>query len=310
MDTEDFISIATFSQITREKNLVIENMEILSTKRFLRNIAESKPLKFQESFDTLTPMIRKENDSSFVTSMTARFIFTSNAVEEVSTKTSADTENILMGHFSEYSQQDIINVLNTKKAMDYAREQFLNNTTNLCNIAPITVPMILDIHELVMKGEDFAGKTRDVDVSLCTNTTDMTKHVYPSGDISLSGLTAICDKVSSLLFVQTEGTISNIPNSFSAENIIKLSAWVHFMFLDLHPFQDGNGRVARILGFYFLMGLTSLPIPLFQAKNVEDITSEKKNYIKCLEQARADSPCNPAYLSRLIHKSILLAFDE
>ena len=146
------------------------------------------------------------------------------------------------------------------------------------------------------------------DLSLCTQTSRKTKHVYPSGKIALAGLNAIADRVSSLLFPRLDDKIPDTPKLLTLTDTIKLSAWVHFMLLDLHAFQDGNGRVARIVGNYLLKGLSPFPVPLLQAENIDGLAAERHFYIKALEQARADSRGAPIALSMILIKNIFRVF--
>jgi Fic family protein len=222
-----------------------------------------------------------------------------------------------------------------KKAMDYAYQFFSDAKDEAKDKAPddakddrakgemkdeaksyfvgiVTVQFILELHRLIMEGDECAGITRNqsrhVNMSLSTHTSQNTKHIYPSGKIALAGLTAIVDIISTLLLQRPDGTIADVPSLPSIEEVIKLSAWVHFMILDLHPFKDGNGRVARIVGNYLLMGLSPFPILLFQAESTEAIVTERENYIKALEQARSDSRGAPIQLSMMICRNIFQAF--
>ena len=45
--------------------------------------------------------------------------------------------------------------------------------------------------------------------------------------------------------------------------LFRLAAWFLFEFLGLHPFSDGNGRVARMLCSYILMTVTPFPTPIY-----------------------------------------------
>ena len=60
-------------------------------------------------------------------------------------------------------------------------------------------------------------------------------------------------------------------------NPIVISAWVHHAFTQIHPFQDGNGRVARLLASLILIKSKLFP---FTVKR-----DEKKKYITNLEEA-------------------------
>jgi len=62
--------------------------------------------------------------------------------------------------------------------------------------------------------------------------------------------------------------------------LIELLAWAHHRFLWIHPFQDYNGRISRLLINIILIKLDLPPIEL----KVETPTGRKK-YVRALQQA-------------------------
>ncbi|MCC6391253.1 MAG: Fic family protein [Bryobacterales bacterium] len=56
------------------------------------------------------------------------------------------------------------------------------------------------------------------------------------------------------------------------------AAWLHHAFTQIHPFQDGNGRIARLIASYVFIKNNYFPLTL-----VND--QDRDNYIACLEQA-------------------------
>ncbi|MEA2113555.1 MAG: Fic family protein [Patescibacteria group bacterium] len=74
--------------------------------------------------------------------------------------------------------------------------------------------------------------------------------------------------------------LPNIDNSEFLNKIIEFLAWMHHKFLWIHPFQDYNGRIGRLLINIILLNLNLPPIEL----KVETKESRKK-YVKALQEA-------------------------
>ena len=64
---------------------------------------------------------------------------------------------------------------------------------------------------------------------------------------------------------------------YSDEDPVILAAWVHHRFTQIHPYQDGNGRVARAVTTLVLLEADLLPLVIDR-----DLRSE---YIDCLKKA-------------------------
>ncbi len=84
---------------------------------------------------------------------------------------------------------------------------------------------------------------------------------------------------------------------------IHVAAWLDHRFTQIHPFQDGNGRVARALLTWHLVKERYLPIVVSR--------DDRPRYIECLEAADAGD-LNPfvQFIIGLETRVILEAFDE
>ncbi|MGD2095368.1 MAG: Fic family protein [Phycisphaerales bacterium] len=81
------------------------------------------------------------------------------------------------------------------------------------------------------------------------------------------------------------------------ENPIIVSAWFHHAFTQIHPFQDGNGRMARLLSSLIWIKAGLFPLTVKR--------TEKSSYIKALEKADAGDPSHlVAFFSEAQSKSI------
>ena len=63
---------------------------------------------------------------------------------------------------------------------------------------------------------------------------------------------------------------------------IIIAAWLHHAFVAIHPFQDGNGRIARLITSLVLIKHGLFPLTVKR--------NEKKKYIDALEAADSDTP--------------------
>jgi hypothetical protein len=89
---------------------------------------------------------------------------------------------------------------------------------------------------------------------------------------------------------------------YSAEDPIIVAAWLHHRFTQIHPYQDGNGRVARALTTLILLRADLLPLVLDR-----DLRGE---YIKALENADGgDLSTLASIFARLERTAILQALS-
>jgi len=95
--------------------------------------------------------------------------------------------------------------------------------------------IILDIHRVILSGIDdrYAGRYRDVNVRILGAVKSPPRF----------------EKVPGLMKEFIEYVNSN-PDGL---NNIELAAYVHYRFVEIHPFSDGNGRCARLLMNLYLL---------------------------------------------------------
>ena len=79
-----------------------------------------------------------------------------------------------------------------------------------------------------------------------------------------------------------------------------VAAWLHHWFAQIHPFQDGNGRVTRALVTWHLVQHDHLPIVVTR--------DDRSDYIDALEAGDdGDLDLLVAFTARLHRRSILQA---
>jgi Fic family protein len=112
------------------------------------------------------------------------------------------------------------------------------------NRTHISISMLIDMHRMTFEDSypDGAGKFRESEVRI-----RHMSHVPPH----YSQITQLlCQRFSSI----NEQLFSH--KSVSEENffeILDISAQAHYLIAHVHPFEDGNGRIARALGDYVML---------------------------------------------------------
>jgi len=76
----------------------------------------------------------------------------------------------------------------------------------------------------------------------------------------------------------TMKALINFTNKYAGLNPLLIAPIAHLLFVSIHPFQDGNGRIARLIHSWILL---KKDLPLF-AYNPD----KRNHYFNLLEEAR------------------------
>lgn len=177
--------------------------------------------------------------------------YTSNAIEG-NTLSRRETALIVEEGISPWWKTvvEILEAKNHHKALDYVFELAKKR-----KVDEITQRDILDIHSIILDGIDDsnAGSYRNHNVRVSGSSTIFPNHM----------------KVSDLMD-ELEQWLKN-----NTDDIVKIAADLHYKFVRIHPFADGNGRTARLLFNLVLL------IGGYQLSFIE--TKERTRYVKSLE---------------------------
>lgn len=135
---------------------------------------------------------------------------------------------------------------------------------------PITPIFIQKIHEVGFKWifPKMGGKFRSIDVTV-------SNHTPPKFYLTQQLITDFCQDIKVRLKY-----IPNINDNNFLDKLIEFLAWIHHRFLWIHPFQDYNGRIGRLLINIILLNFNLPPIEL----KVET-TEGRKKYVEALQKA-------------------------
>lgn len=160
-------------------------------------------------------------------------VYNSNAIEN-STLTLKDTEDILLRD-SVKKDHDIREIYEAKNLAKIT-EELLNNSSKL-----VTVASILDLHKILLTGikDDWAGRFRSGREWVRVGT-----HVGANPDF-------------------VEQLVKDLVADYDTQEnryFLDRIAWFHAEFETIHPFNDGNGRLGRVLINQQLMALGFPPV--------------------------------------------------
>jgi len=152
------------------------------------------------------------------------------------------------------SLKDHLEAKNHKEAMDFLYET-IEHERNFT----FSEHLVKELHSLIIQDIDknIAGQYRNVDVFIAG-----AEHVPPSAvDVPF----------------KMRELIDWAKKNYKKIYIVEFAAMFHHKFVHIHPFQDGNGRTARLLMNIFLMQY-GFPIAIIQ-KN------DRQKYYRVLEMA-------------------------
>lgn len=261
-----------------------------------------KPISFSENWlssdtsilDDLAPSwiskrteLKEGNDDyeEFINQLKRQHAIETGIVEKLYNLSEGITETFIKeGFFESYLSHDDTDIP-PSQLMGFLEDHFhaMDFIFDLVkNERPLTISFIKQLHQLITKNQDFTDAVdslgRRVKIKLLKGDFKKSDNNPRRQD---GRLYTYCPTI----HVDTEmEKLINIHSELWQKNVnpIIISAWVHHAFTQIHPFQDGNGRIARLLASLILIRGQLFP---FTVKR-----DEKVRYIDALEKADKSAP--------------------
>ena len=150
------------------------------------------------------------------------------------------------------------------------------------NERPITTSFIKQLHQLLTKHQDYTTAINSLGQKVQV---ELLKGEYKRNDNNPRREDGRIFKYCPALHVASEmDQLVEISNQIwlNEVNPIIVAAWFHHGFTQIHPFQDGNGRMARLLASLILIRGNLFPFTIKR--------DEKIKYIDALEKADSAKP--------------------
>ncbi|MCK4650050.1 Fic family protein [Candidatus Pacearchaeota archaeon] len=234
----------------KAEEIILELLEEINTKVFFFTLTkkQTETLNNYNNKIKITHLSKKEWEN-----FTEDFVYNTNAIEG---STIAENEVAEILHKKKAENAEEIEIKGVAKAIEYIRK----------TKEDLSLKLLLKLHDFCFKGsKPFSGKFRNVNVTIRN----------PRGKILHTGVPK--EELRNYLKDFIEWYKEN-QNKFKP---LVLAAILHNQFEHIHPFQDGNGRVGRLLLNYILLKNNYPPINI--------MLEDRQEYYKSLyEYSRRD----------------------
>lgn len=174
-----------------------------------------------------------------------------------------DFLNYEAGNKTEIEKDELHEISNYRAALFYALDNMATcSTINDSEKFPLTIRLIKEMHKILLN--NVRGSSKDPG-----NFKRLQNYISSGSTISF---TPVAPEL-------TDKFMGNLENyiHFDEIQILVQSAIIHAQFEMIHPFQDGNGRIGRLLIPLFLYYKEYLPYPTFYMSSYFE--ANRKDYI-------------------------------
>lgn len=198
----------------------------------------------------------------------------SSTVTEGNTASNEDVERVINDLPTDLTPKEIIEIKNTKDALDYVLEVYADTDVN--------IDLIKTTHQMLMR-----GLIKEVGI------------FYPSSTKRIIGSKFKLPSTTKEIEYLTQSLVNYCQLNKNNIHPMILGSIFHFLFVSIHPFKDGNGRVTRLIhSFILLKG--GYPIFAFDP-------DRKYDYFNYLEKGREVDISDFIRFIVEEHKNVLLA---
>lgn len=260
------ILMSEFAKEVEKKKVEINKYYYLTPDEIKK--VDSVNKAFQDRFKKLN----KEAQEQFIQNFVMVFVYNTNSIEG-STLTEKEVELLLAENISPHKPlDDVLEAKSCAKVLEYVR----NNKKEL------NESLILELHKMYFNDTKphIAGKYKKKDNKVYGSKFKTTPHNLVPTDMKL-------------LFKELKENKDKL-------HPLELAAWVHWKFVKIHPFQDGNGRIARII---MNLVLTNNDYAMIDIK-----TKYKQQYFKALEKCNYNE--NGEALATLLVKRFVKQYEN
>lgn len=281
-----------------------EPIEPLSEEDLAIDLASIKPLydSWMSAKERLTES-SSGNLEDFTEKLIRRLSIETGILERIYDLDRGTTEALVAKGFVEELVSRSSTDIEPSRLVDILRDQEAGIQLVLdciSNSRELTVSVVNELHELLTRHQDTTvgidqfGKRMEIPLEKGTFKSQPNNPKRPDGSTH-----EYCPPV------QVKSEMDNLLgwlSQYASHDPVIVASWFHHRFTQIHPYQDGNGRVARVLTSFILLKAGLLPLVIDR-----DLRSE---YLNCLEKADAGSLDQLADLfARLERNAILQALS-
>lgn len=141
------------------------------------------------------------------------------------------------------------------------------------NDRPVTIATLADLHEHLFRGvRDHAGRLR------CRGWGADRLVFGPNRSHHRDDVASALERVFQEARRSIRSLLENPEDPQYEHHAVHIAVWIHTKVIQIHPFEDGNGRSSRLLMAKVLVDLGMRPIPVEATK--QEYTSLLNNYFR------------------------------